>query len=80
MKTIILDDNIEYIIIKELIINKNKYTLFANINNPEEICLRKTIKENNKEYYIGLDNPKEVEDILIQISKEYLNKLKESEK
>lgn len=33
MKTIILDDNIEYIIIKELIINNNKYTLFANINN-----------------------------------------------
>ena len=27
MKTIILDDNIEYIIIKELIINNNKYTL-----------------------------------------------------
>ena len=80
MKTIILDDNIEYIIIKELIINNNKYTLFANINNPETFCLRKTIKENNKEYYIGLDNPKEVEDILIQISKEYLNKLKESEK
>lgn len=80
MKTIILDDNIEYIIIKELIINNNKYTLFANINNSEDICLRKTIKENNKEYYIGLDNPKEVEDILIQISKEYLNKLKESEK
>ena len=80
MKTIILDDNIEYIIIKELIINNNKYTLFANINNPEDIFLRKTIKENNKEYYIGLDNPKEVEEILIQISKEYLNKLKESEK
>lgn len=39
MKTIILDDNIEYIIIKELIINNNKYTLFANINNPEDIYL-----------------------------------------
>ena len=40
---------------------------------------KKKIKENNKEYYIGLDNPKEVEDILIQISKEYFEILKESE-
>lgn len=79
MKTIVLDDNIEYIIIKEITKNNNQYTLFANINNPEDICLRKKIKENNKEYYIGLDNQKEVEDILIQISKEYFEILKESE-
>lgn len=41
-------NNIEYIIIKELIINNNKYTLFANINNPEDICLRKTIEKITK--------------------------------
>ena len=48
MKTIVLDDNIEYIIIKEITKNNNQYTLFANINNPEDICLRKKLKKITK--------------------------------
>ena len=45
MKTIILDDGIEYVIIKELLIDNIKYTLFSNIQDPKDICLRKTIIE-----------------------------------
>ena len=38
--TIVLDDGIEYAIVKELRINNIEYTLFANTNNPEDICFR----------------------------------------
>lgn len=38
----------------------------------------KTIIENNEKYYIGLDNEKEVEKVLMHISKEILLEMKES--
>ena len=42
MDTIILDDNIEYYIVKELPIDNVIYTLFANVNDNTDICFRKT--------------------------------------
>lgn len=59
LETIILDDGIEYAIIKELEINNTKYTLFANVNNSEEICYRKTIIKDNIEYYAGINDSNE---------------------
>ena len=37
MDTIVLDDNIEYIIVKEERIDNTLYTLFANINDNTDI-------------------------------------------
>ena len=48
MKTIILDDGIEYIIYDTELINNIEYTLFVNINDDTDICFRKTITENDK--------------------------------
>lgn len=59
LDTIILDDGIEYAIIKELKINDILYTLFANVNDSEDICYRKTVINDGKEYYVGLDNENE---------------------
>lgn len=70
--TIILDDGIEYAIIKEMTINNIKYTLFANLNDESDLCFRKTIKENNEEYYIGLDSDKELELVLASFNKDIL--------
>ena len=67
--TIILDDGIEYAIIKGLKINDIEYTLFSNINDPKDICFRKTIKKNDEEFYTGLDNDKEVDLVLSKFSK-----------
>lgn len=69
LDTIVLDDGIEYAIIKELKINDTLYTLFANVNNPEDICFRKTITENDNEYYTGLDSDTEVDLVLSKFSK-----------
>ena len=59
LETIILDDDIEYAIIKELKIADTLYTLFVNINDPNVICYRKTIVKDGEEYYAGLDDDKE---------------------
>ena len=59
LETIILDDDIEYAIIKELKIADTLYTLFVNINDPNVICYRKTIVKDDEEYYAGLDDDKE---------------------
>lgn len=79
MKTIILDDNTEYVLLEEIMINNTNYTLFSNINDPNDITLRKTKYEDNESYYFGLDSKEEVENVLMHISRSYLTKIKESE-
>lgn len=79
MKTIILDDNTEYVLLEEITINNTNYTLFSNINDPKDITLRKTKYEDNESYFVGLDSKEEVENVLMHISKSYLTKIKESE-
>ena len=69
MKMIILDDGIEYFIINDLKINDNTYTLFANVDNEEDFCFRKTTTNNGKEYYEGLDSKKELDLVLTKFSK-----------
>ena len=68
MKTIILDDNTEYVLLEEIM-----------INNTNDITLRKTKYEDNESYYVGLDSKEEVENVLMHISRSYLTKIKESE-
>lgn len=73
MKSIILDDGIEYIIYDTQTIDNTEYTLFANINDNKDICFRKTIKQNGEDYYIGLDNEKEYEKVLLYFTRKNLN-------
>lgn len=76
MDTIILDDNIEYYIIKEIPIDNIIYTLFANINNNTDICFRKTTSdEEGNLYYRGLDDEKEFEKVSNYFAKELLKEI-----
>ncbi len=73
METIVLDDNIEYVIIKEEKINGILYTLFANVNDSSDICFRKTkIDSDGEEYYIGLDSDEEFETVVQHFSENIL--------
>lgn len=72
MKSIVLDDGIEYLIYDTEIIDNIEYTLFSNINEPDDICFRKTITENNEQFYTGLDDEKEFEKILLVFTKKNL--------
>lgn len=77
MDTIILDDEIEYAIIREEKINDIVYTLFASIENPEDICYRKTIiDEDGDECYVGLDDEKEFDLVAMYFAKRILEENK----
>lgn len=69
VETIVLDDGIEYIIVEEEKINDIVYTLFANINDETDICFRKTITENGEDFYVGLDDEKEFDLIVMYFTK-----------
>lgn len=73
LESIILDDGIEYYIYDTKIINDIEYTLFVNVNDEEDICFRKTIIENGEKYFIGLDDEKEFEKVILYFSKENLS-------
>ena len=49
-----------------------KLTLFANVNDAEDICYRKTITENGEEYYTGLDDDKEFDLVSMTFAKKIL--------
>ncbi len=72
---IMLDDGIEYYIIKEEVINGTTYTLFANVNDNTDICFRKTITFDNEEYYVGLDNDNEFDLVMMHFAKDILKEI-----
>lgn len=73
METIVLDDNKEYMIIEQLEDSNNKYTLFSNIDNSENFCIRKIVNKDDKNYFVRLDNKKEAELITNKFAKLILN-------
>ena len=73
MKSIILDDGIEYLIYDTQKIDNIEYTLFVNVKDATDICFRKTITENDEEFYIGLDDEKEFEKVLLIFTKKNLD-------
>lgn len=72
MKSIVLDDGIEYYIYDSEIIDNIEYTLFVNVKDATDICFRKTITENEDKFYIGLDDNKEFEKVLLHFTKKNL--------
>ena len=76
MDTIILDDNIDYYIIKELPIDNVIYTLFANINDNTDICFRKTSSDSEGNlFYTGLDDEREFDKVSNYFAKEMLKEI-----
>ena len=73
LESIILDDGIEYLIYDSETIDNTEYTLFVNINDENDICFRKTVVENGEKYFIGLDNDKEFEKVLLTFTKKNIN-------
>ena len=72
MNTIVLDDGIEYAIVREDVINGTEYTLFTNVNDNSKICFRKTVIEDGEDYYIGLDSDKEFDLVSAHFTKKLL--------
>ena len=75
MDTIVLDNGIEYAIVKNEMINDTLYTMFANVNDNTDICFRKTITENGEDYYIGLDDDNEYDWVVAYFAKNLLKEI-----
>lgn len=43
----------------------DKYNYFAEINNPENVCIMKTAQEDGEEVYISLDSEEEIDKALV---------------
>ncbi len=76
MYTIILDDNKEYAIIKELKINDVIYTLFSEVEDPTNICYRKIVTENNEDFYERLNDENEFDLVSMEFAKKLLEENK----
>lgn len=75
MDTIVLDNGIEYAIVKNEVINNILYTMFANVNDNTDICFRKTITKNGEDYYIGLDDDNEYDLVVAYFAKNLLKEI-----
>jgi len=63
METVELDGK-NYVISLELVVNGSKYLHLANIENPEDFCIRKVEMENGEEYLVGLESREEFNTVL----------------
>ena len=64
VRTIILENGVEYTEIDDLIYNNIRYILLSNINNVMDSCIRKIEIKNDKEYLFKLDNDNEFDVVL----------------
>ena len=71
----ILPDMILYNDNTEVIIDDIEYTLFVNVNDNSDLCFRKTITENDETFYVGLDNEKEFEKVLLTFTKKTIKEV-----
>lgn len=68
-----LEDNVEYTEVDKIEYNNNTYVFLSNLDNPENFCIRKLIKENDEEYIIGLDTKEEFNNVLNLFTQKYTN-------
>lgn len=61
ISVVTLEDGIEYGVIDEITLGDKTYIYLANINDENDICIRKIILKENEEYIVGLENEKEFE-------------------
>ena len=73
VKTIILEDGIEYYVVDELELDNITYYYLANMEDDTDICVRKKTFENNEEFMSMLDNEQELSKVLAAFSKKYDN-------
>lgn len=73
ISTVVLDDNKEYVIIKELVINETEYTMFANVNDNTDICFRKTVIKDGTELYVGLKDKNEFDLVVMHFTKDIVS-------
>jgi len=75
VKTLVLEDGIEYFVIDEIEYKGDTYYYFANMNDEKDVCVRKKLIENNEEYITMLDSVEELQEVLAIFAEKYKNLL-----
>jgi len=71
VNVITLDNGVDYMIVDALKVNDNNYFFLVNENDKMDFCIRKVIKENDKEYLVKLDSEEEFEDVMLAFNKKH---------
>ena len=71
VNVITLEDNKEYVIIAAIETENNRYLFLANKNEEFDVCIRKIITKENKEYLVKLDSEEEFEDVMLAFNKKH---------
>lgn len=67
-ESIVFENGVEYLIMDTKEVDGTLYTLFVNINDDSDICFKKNIIKDGKEYYSYLDNEDEFKKVLFSFS------------
>lgn len=71
LDVVTLEDNQDYIVTDEILINGIKYVFLTNEKDVSSFCIRKVNIINNEEYLIGLNNKTELENALNEFYKHH---------
>lgn len=63
VNAVTIDNGKEYIIVKAIEYNGNKYVYLVNELDELDVCIRKVITENGKQYLVKLDSETELNEI-----------------
>ena len=64
IKSIKLEDGIEYMVLDEIDLDNNTYVYLTNVDDEEDFCIRKVDNTKNDSMLVGLDNDNEFDTIL----------------
>ena len=70
---ITLENNIEYTEVDRIEHDNKTYVFLSDLENPQNFCIRKLIKEDNEDFIIGLDTKEEFNTLLKLFTEKYTN-------
>lgn len=64
MDSVILENNIEYIVLEKIEIKGITYLILSNVNDDKDIKIGKNLLENGQKYFCGIDDDEEFKMVL----------------
>lgn len=80
VNVITLENGHDYMIVDAIEINNDKYLFLANEDNDIDMCIRKVILKDGKDYLIKLDNDEEFDEVMTAFNNKHLGKGEDNEK
>lgn len=71
VETIVLEDNVEYMIIDKETIDNTTYLYLSNINDKDDFCIRKIETVNGEEVIATLDSDDEFDKCILKFTEKF---------